>query len=68
MGTADIAIFISVQVSAHYSLVFFSLHTFPAESVFRVQVNETEKLNMAGPADLAVGEDGLRLQSIPPGT
>lgn len=37
------------------------------ESVFRVQMKETEKLSVAGPVDLLVSEDGLRLQSISSG-
>lgn len=38
-----------------------------AESVFRVQVKETENLNIVGAADLIVTEEGLRLKSLSPG-
>ena len=30
-------------------------------------MKETENLNVVGPAELVVSEDGLRLQSSPPG-
>ena len=45
----------------------FSPFSLFAESTFRVQVNEPDSLNLVGPADLMVSDDGLHLLSLPPG-